>query len=188
MKKFTYLLVLILSFGILNAQENTDNDTAVPNKSFKHELKLNMLELIVMPAIGITYEHYLNPYSSAGVYAFANFGIDEELRHEKAELAPFYRIYFQRQKNASNQGLFTEIFGGINYGETEFYDYDRSYYNSGKLLVQEYVGVAVGVTLGYKFVNYNNYTFDLFGGAGRYLNDQEVKAYPRIGLSIGKRF
>ncbi len=45
----------------------------------KNELKLNMFELLVMPAIGITYERYINPTSSFGAYGFVNFGIDEDI-------------------------------------------------------------------------------------------------------------
>lgn len=178
---------LVFISGALFAQE--DNNETISLQIFeKRELKLNMLELLVMPAIGITYERYINPTSSYGAYGFVNFGIDEGYRYEKFEFAPFYRIYFQHQNKLDNKGLYTEVFTGVSTGETDFFDYDSDTRNYGTLYTQEYIGIALGVTLGYKFINQSNYVFELFAGAGRFLNKQEVQAYPRVGLSIGKRF
>ncbi len=148
-----------------------------------------MLELLIMPAVGVTYERFLNEHSSFGLYGFINFGLDEDYRYEKIELAPFYRIYFENKEKANNKGFFTELFSGINLGETEFYDCDD--YNcrgNEPLIIQEYLGVSLGLSVGYKFLNYNQYSFEFFAGAGRYLNEQKIRAYPRIGFSIGKRF
>jgi hypothetical protein len=187
MKPSTLLLSLLLIPGILLSQINTKDSLHLQNP-VKNELKLNMLELLIMPAIGITYEHYLNPSSSYGVYGFINFNINEGYRYEKFEIAPFYRIYFQNRDKLDNKGLYTEVFSGLNVGETDFFDYDYDTNRYGDLYTQEYVGISLGVTLGYKFVNHNNYAFEIFAGAGRFLNEQEIDAYPRIGLSIGKRF
>ena len=185
-KALTFLFVLLiitLSYG----QQNFDpeQDSPLP----KNELKLNMLELLVMPAIGITYERFINDHSSYGIYGFVSFDTDTGYRYEKFELAPFYRIYLQSKKNASNKGFYAELFAGINGGEAEFYDYyDRPIFDRGSLISQEYIGVSLGLDLGYKFVNYNNYSVEVFAGAGRFLNEQYIDAYPRVGVSIGKRF
>jgi hypothetical protein len=178
---------LVFISGALFAQE--DNSETISLQTLeKNELKLNMFELLIMPAIGITYERYINPTSSFGAYGFVNFGIDEGYRYEKFEFAPFYRIYFQHRDKLDNKGLYTEVFTGISAGETDFFDYDSDTRNYGTLYTQEYLGIALGVTLGYKFINQSNYVFELFAGAGRFLNEQEISAYPRVGLSIGKRF
>ena len=191
MKRSSILFFLFFIPSIILAQQTSEEEKEPEAKVEKSELKLNMLEIIVNPAIGITYERFLNPYSSYGAYAYVNFKPNNGYRSEQFEIAPFYRIYFQRQEKKLNQGLFTEIFLGINKGETEYYqneDYEYNYYDSPDLLLQEYLGVALGVTIGYKFMNFNDYSFEIFGGAGRFLNDQEVLAYPRLGISIGKRF
>ena len=101
-KALTFLFVLLiitLSYG----QQNFDpeQDSPLP----KNELKLNMLELLVMPAIGITYERFINDHSSYGIYGFVNFDTDTGYRYEKFELAPFYRIYLQSKKM-----LLTKVF------------------------------------------------------------------------------
>ena len=187
MKPINLFLSLFFISSLLLAQDIT-NDSPATETDKKNELKLNMLELLVIPAIGITFEHFINPTSSYGVYGFVNFGLDEGYRYEKFEIAPYYRIYFQRQDKLDNKGLFTEVFSGVSAGETEFYDYNFQTNNFGNLYHQKYVGISLGVTLGYKFVNHSNYAFEIFAGAGRFLNNQEIQAYPRIGLSIGKRF
>ena len=103
---------LVFISGALFAQEDK-SETILLQTLEKNELKLNMFELLVMPAIGITYERYINPTSSFGAYGFFNFGIDEGYRYEKFEFAPFYRIYFQRRDKLDNKGLYTEVFTSV---------------------------------------------------------------------------
>ena len=189
MNKISCLLLLLILPGILFSQ--VDPEVIAPHSSsdLKQEIKVNILDLLIVPAIGITYERYINPYSSYGIYGFVNFNhYDDDYRYEKIELAPFYRIYFQKKKKESNKGLFTELFSGINLGKVEYYWSQEDIYEPTSLYSQEYLGIAMGATLGYKFDNFNNFTFEISLGAGRYLNKQEVEAYPRVNFSIGKRF
>jgi hypothetical protein len=174
MNKISCLLLLLILPGILFSQ--VDPEVIAPHSSsdLKQEIKVNILDLLIVPAIGITYERYINQPNG--------------YRNEKIELAPFYRIYFQKKKKESNKGLFTELFSGINLGKVEYYWYQDDIYEPASLYSQEYLGIAMGATLGYKFDNFNNFTFEISLGAGRYLNKQEVEAYPRVNFSIGKRF
>ena len=75
-------------------------------------------------------------------------------------------------KKKSNKGLFTELFSGINLGKVEYYWYQDDIYEPTSLYSQEYLGIALGASLGYKFDNFNNFTFEISLGAGRYLNKQ----------------
>jgi hypothetical protein len=189
LKKITLFTVFLCLLKFSYAQEAKDS----LSMEKKQEIKINLLELLVMPAIGITYEKYLNPASSYGVYGFANFGIDQGYRYEKVELAGFYRLYFQIKRKHKNRGLFTEVFTGLNFGEVEFYNYEIEPYPSyitdyESKTIQEYFGLSMGVSVGYKFINFNNFIFEIFGGAGRYLNNQYINSYPRVGFSVGKRF
>lgn len=187
--KNIFCFILILWIPFLAAGQEEENKATDGEEIFQNELKINLLEILVLPAIGITYERFINPHASFGAYGYINFGVDNEYRSEKFELAPFYRIYFNSKKTASNKGLYTEVFTGFAIGETTFIDYQESdFYGQEYTILQEYFGVSLGVDLGYKFVNYNNYSFEIFAGAGRYINEQHIRAYPRIGLSIGKRF
>ena len=189
MKIRSLLLYLVFLPGFLLAQETPSETPLEETPKFNNEIKLNMLELLIMPALGVNFEHFLNSSSSFGVYGFVNFGWDEGYRYEKIEVAPYYRIYFQRQNKLDNKGLFTEVFAGLNLGETEYFEYtDEFNYQMGNLYLEEYFGIALGVAVGYKFINFNNYSFEVFAGAGRFLNNQRIQAYPRVGLSIGKRF
>ncbi|MDA0843682.1 MAG: hypothetical protein O3C07_03055, partial [Bacteroidetes bacterium] len=47
---------------------------------------------------------------------------------------------------------------------------------------------AIGMMLGKKWVNQSNFTFELGVGFGRYLTQNDNDAYPRLNLSVGKRF
>jgi hypothetical protein len=185
-------IITVVLFFLFQVSLFGQNPSAEPKvdstKNFKHELKLNALDILSLPALGITYEHYLNPYSSYGLYGFVNFNSTGSYRDEILEIAPFYRIYFQKEKNQQNRGVFTDFFMGLNYGEVEYYSYSDFGYYYDTLYLQQYLGVALGTSVGYKFVNFNNYSFEISVGAGRYLNKIEVKAYPRLQLSIGKRF
>jgi len=184
MKNVLLILPFLLTTCLCFAQEETEHQEQLS----ENELKINMFEILVMPAVGITYERFITNNSSWGAYGFVNFNSDEIYRSEKFELAPFYRIYFQKKKAVNNKGFYTEIFTGINLGETQFYDDGFDYYTPGDLVSQEYLGISLGMTLGYKFVNHSKHSIELFAGAGRFLNDQYISAYPRIGVSIGKRF
>ena len=51
---------------------------------------------------------------------------------------------------------------------------------------------GMGLAFGWKYLSRNNWTGEIFSGAGRNFNydDEyiESKIYARIGISIGKRF
>jgi hypothetical protein len=116
---FSFTLVLLIPF-LAVSQENEYKEIVADNAP-QNELKINLLEILIMPAIGITYERFINQHSSFGAYGFISFDIDEEYLYEKFELAPFYRIYLNSKKTAANKGLYTEIFTGFNIGETFYF-------------------------------------------------------------------
>ena len=103
MKIRSLLLSLVFLPGFLLAQETPSETPLEETPKFNNEIKLNMLELLIMPALGVNFEHFLNSSSSFGVYGFVNFGWDEGYRYEKIEVAPYYRIYFQRQNKLDNK-------------------------------------------------------------------------------------
>ena len=116
---FCFTLVLLIPF-LAVSQENEYKEIVADNAP-QNELKINLLEILIMPAIGLNYERFINQHSGFGAYGFINFDLDEEYRYEKFELAPFYRIYLNSKKTAANKGLYTEIFTGFNIGETFYF-------------------------------------------------------------------
>ena len=101
---FSFTLVLLIPF-LAVSQENEYKEIVEDNAP-QNELKINLLEILIMPAISITYERFINQHSGFGAYGFINFDLDEEYRYEKFELAPFYRIYLNSKKTAANKGLY----------------------------------------------------------------------------------
>ena len=66
---------------------------------------------------------------------------------------------------------------------------------NGEIQTQDYVidekttNFGMGAAVGFKLLTRNNYVGELFAGAGRLFGDSlDFEMYPRLGLSIGKRF
>lgn len=194
MKPHLILLGFLFSLSLWGHQTSDmallafDNDTiSIKN----NEIKINAFEILISPAIGITYERIINKHSSFGVYGFINFSKDDfPYRYEKFELAPFYRQYFgNKQKNYGN-GFFTEIFTAVtSVDEADDYFLIDIYSSPNRIQSTNNISFAMGLSIGYKWVNSGDFVFEIFTGAGRYLiSSISNSAYPRIGFMLGKRF
>lgn len=184
----------LLVFSSLHAQSEVEIEP-LPSK---HELRLDIFQLVVLPGIEITYERFIDDYSSWGVNGFVNFDFDDSqaYRYENFELSPYYRFYFSK-KNIRNAGFFVQPFMSLTQGEYPTY---RNYYfddiidGSGNV-DRNFFGLAAGALIGKKWINLKNYTFEITAGVGRLLTKEEQNgdfidstAYPRINFAIGKRF
>ena len=89
MNKINCLLLFLILPGILFSQVDPEVIAPPSSSDLKQEIKVNILDLLIVPAIGITYERYINPYSSYGVFSFIHFNQPNGYRNEKIELAPF---------------------------------------------------------------------------------------------------
>ena len=92
-----FALVFFLFFvPELIAQSTSSADSITP----KQEVKLDILQLIVLPGIEIVYERFIDDYSSWGINGFINFDFDGSQAYcfENFEISPFYRFYFSRKK------------------------------------------------------------------------------------------
>lgn len=192
--------VLIISFVMLGvfcgyAQDNNEGVTKVEvvNQfeevvvSQKNEIRLNALDLIVHPALSISYERLVNDSNGYGVSLFANFG-DLGATYQNFSITPYYRFYFLNRKDYGASGLFVEAFSS--FSSVDFQDY---WYDSNQTDKNEFQ-FSMGVALGKKWVNRSGFTFELFAGVGRYFIDNSTEnyyhpeAHGRVGISIGKRF
>ena len=192
--RFRLFMLSLLAGSMVYSQQTANNtnseklDETAPLNAF--ELKLNAFELLVSPAIGIHTEKYLNQFSSVGAYLYFNFNRDDSsFRYETFEISPFYRQYFGNRKKNTGAGFFTEIFASfLNVQEYDYRYYDYYVYPGYDIERSTQGTAAMGITIGHKWINPGNFTFEIHAGAGRYLSDTYYDAYPRIGFLLGKRF
>ena len=194
-RSFSFLLLSIFFCWSINAQNKVTTDSLIT----KHEVRLDIFQLIVLPGIDVSYERFIDDLSSWGVTAFINLDneFSEAYRYEYFEISPYYRLYFQR-KSAHNSGFFVQPFLSLTSGEDDYY----RYYNDSDLqsvnsdyVEKNFFGLAGGAVIGFKWVNQKRYTFEIHAGVDRYFNfksDSDAyltnTAYPRINFAIGRRF
>lgn len=92
---------------------------------------------------------------------------------------PYYRMFFGQKKAA---GFFIEANSIIvNYVDT-------IYYNGSTNTYETKTGFGLGAAAGAKFLTKNNLIGEVYGGVGRVFGDNSLGAYPRFGITLGKRF
>lgn len=170
-------LILVLLFAPLSAFSQE-------GESFKrNELKLNAGYLLAgYPEI--SYERLLN--DETGIGLSAGVSIDKDIEY-KYSFIPHFRVYFSKKPGA---GFFMEgnlaLFGenGTNSYTSQTYPY-YYYYEETTLF-----GFGAGIGFGGKFITKSGFIAELLAGVGRNFinNDQIDTAYPRFGVSVGKRF
>lgn len=176
MKKLVTILA-ISSIGMLYSQEN----------AAKNEIKLNLLNSII-GAPEVTYERLLANNQSVGISAAVSLDSKENLSFNYG-FAPYYRIYFGKKDNA---GFFVEANTSVT--SYNFDNYTYYYANDGSLIRKEggYINEAkfgFGAAIGFKLMTKNNLIGEVFGGVGRRFGSNYTDdAFPRIGITLGKRF
>ena len=176
-----------------------------------NELKLDLLDILSVPAFDITYERIKDPYSSFGASLYLNAGDSDSATrnwNDKVSITPFYRFYFFNKKDYGGAGFFAEIFTKFSFGkhDVEYYNFNPDPNNPGidywETIEENFFDIAPGAAIGQKWVNKKGWTFEVSGGVGRFLLNkdennssigQEVtsnrpEAIFRGGFSIGKRF
>lgn len=183
MKKITLsALIFIISFSLF-AQEN---------ESKQNELKINMSNLIIFKWLDIAYERIINEESSFGVGTLVSLdneidGLDE---YRTFSITPYYRHFFS---NKYAQGFFVEAFTMLHSGKDYVYNYyyeDFPPYNTIENTTEEkYTDLAVGISVGGKWVTKRGFIAEIYAGIGRdLLNQSDIEVVGRGGVSIGYRF
>ena len=174
-----------------------------------HEIKLDVIDFLTLPALNIGYEKINDSYSSYGADLFFNFN-DNNLSSswsEKFSLNPFYRFYFLNKTDFGGEGYFAEIFikfSNIEYNRETYYNDpmpNEPYSTTEEIKVWD---IAPGFGVGRKWVNKKGWTFEYMVGVGRFLfanngnddctncgydvYDNRPEATFKGGISIGKRF
>lgn len=177
MKKITLSALLFIISISLFAQEN---------ESKQNELKINMSNLIGFKWFDVSYEHLLNEEASVGVGTL--FSLDNESEgldeYRTFSITPYYRQFFS-SKYA--EGFFVEAFTMLHSGKEYDYNYDP-YVNENRTETK-YTDLAVGISVGGKWVTKRGFVAEVYAGIGRdLLNQSDIEVVGRGGVSIGYRF
>ena len=161
-----------------------------PEKYGNHEISINTLALLANPALVINYERLFSNDNSAGISI--SLGNVQEIDYEREfAITPFYRLYFLNRKDYGASGFFVEAFSSIIAAKhTHYLDLWDTNYESyeTEISTKKTTEVALGISLGKKWINSKKYTFEYHIGLGRFLNDEFDKSTIRFGFNIGKRF
>ena len=175
---FLLTIALLVSFQAkVSAQGSRDYG--------KKEIKINLLTSILsLPEI--TYERFLD--DNMGVGMAISFGIANENGYSDYRFLaiPHYRVYFGKEEAT---GFFIEANTALGYL------HERNFYYTDNFVYDEYdnykakFNFGLGAAIGAKFLTRNGFIGEIYAGAGRFLGDQRsIDAFPRIGITIGKRF
>ena len=211
---FSLLLSLSLNSQEVQQVEVVKNDNQISDlfdELGQNELKLDLIDILSVPAFDITYERIKDPYSSFGASLYLNAGDNDSASRnwtDKLSLTPFYRFYFFNKKDYGGAGFFAEIFTKFSFGkhDVEYYNFNPDPNNPGidywETTEENFFDIAPGASIGQKWINKKGWTFEITGGVGRFLlnkdeinssTGQEVsssrpEALLRGGFSIGRRF
>ncbi len=162
-----YLLTFVLFCSALGfSQEDTGSSVQGNN-----EVKLNLGYAIAgLPEI--TYERVIDDGGSVGLSLA--FSVDENINFGFIAV-PYYRLYFGQKRAA---GFFIEANAGI------FSD------ENSKAPNETAIGFGPGLAVGGKFLTKTEWVAEIvFGGGRNFINESVISGiYPRLGISIGKRF
>lgn len=147
----------------------------------QQEIKLDVVDALIIKSLEFSYENYLTENSSVGISALFNLAKqDVGFRYnENSMITPYYRHYFTTN---AQWNFFGEGFLGINSGKKE------SIKNSNDYDIK-YTDGALGLAVGMKYIATGGLVIDIYGGLGRNLfgSDSPI-IVPRIGLNVGWRF
>lgn len=178
MKNKLIFLSLFLLFSFVGFSQTNSSTFNYP----RNEIRVNLLTSVLgIPEIN--YEYFIE--DNFGLGLAVQIGAEEyQDMALRAGFIPYGRLYFGEELNA---GFFIEGSFGIIIEKFEKREYTYGYENPKITLVNE-TNLGVGVSIGYKFLTKNNWVGDISAGAGRIFGDTMFDAYPRAGISIGKRF
>lgn len=145
----------------------------------KHEVKVDVFDLIAFKSLDATYMFILNEESGVGASIFIPLADNPNIfsYNEDFTLTPFYRQYFPL---GGVENIFAEAFVAINSG-TGKNDLD---------VIVDYTDAAFGFAVGKSYISPRGFVAEAFVGAGRNLFESPGSPgfVPRIGLNLGFRF
>lgn len=181
-KKTISVLLLSIVMPALWAQ----NPEREPDLDGRNEISINGLNTL-LGSPEISYERFTAESNAWGLSVLFTPNEDLEV-YSPLMLTPFYRVYFSRERQAS--GFFLEA--SLNFILGRQYTYQE--YRGGVWIEPAYSDalvpqVGAGFGAGWKFVTEGGWTGTIFSGVTRnFAQDSYFDFYPRMGLSLGRRF
>jgi len=179
--------VLFLSIAAFGQKENIPNDvnasqTKLMNGTDNNELRINLLMSIAgLPELN--YERFIA--DNMGVGMAVSIAIDKvENLSTRAIILPYYRLYFGNKKAS---GFFIEGNMAVMGQKETNYVYDYTTLTGTSTTITK-TNIGLGFAAGAKFLARNGFTGEVYLGAGRIFGESFSDAYPRVGVSLGKRF
>ena len=191
MKKIIFTILLFSQ--MMSAQDSTYVSSLAGKKN---ELRVDLLSLVALSKVNLSYERFLNKDFSVGLslnYANSKSVIedfDEGNRNNmpKYEITPYVRYslsksliryYFLEVFASANGGDFREIVRKVD-NNIGYYDIQKS----------SYFDVAVGGSAGYKMYLKEKFAIEFLVGFGVNTIDtaKSPDVFSRVGLSFGYRF
>lgn len=149
----------------------------------KHELKAGALKLLAGPIFEGTYEYIYSKDFTYGTSLLINLNSGNDY-NEDFSITPFARFYFQETKEYGAKGFFVEGFAKYSTGEYREWDWDNNNESNN------YSAVALGLSVGRKWINASGFVFEPLLGVGRTLGsgNNTPEAFLRFDFFIGYRF
>ena len=168
MKVLITALLVLAAFSITAQEEATFS---------KNEIKTNVLNDL-FGIVTLNYERLINEESGVGLN-LAVIAIEDA--DANLSISPYYRMYFGKKPAA---GFFAEGTGTI------------ITYKSSDIDGDDGITGGIGFVVGAKLLSKSNWVFEGFAGLARVFLDTDIFGndggsefvYPRVGISIGKRF
>lgn len=187
-KPIIFIAVLLLSINVFGQNQNssTNQTQNLLNGTDNNELRINLLMSIAgLPEL--SYERYIA--DNMGVGLSAAISLDKfENESMRSIILPYYRVYFGSKKAS---GFFIEGNMAV-VGQKESYDtydyYSNTTYPSLGYNIKSTTNFGLGAAIGAKFLTRNNFLGEVYLGVGRLFGESILSAYPRVGISLGKRF
>ena len=187
MKKIILFLIAgSMAWGSF-AQESEETSEESANLE-RHEIRVDVLEGLLVPALDVNYEYLISRRSGAGLAVYVALQDLETNDYQQWAIAPYYRQYFFSKEEYGGKGFFAEglvMMAGGTYQE-EFFNENN---NTFRTVDENWTQVGVGFSFGQKWVNKNGFVVELSLGAGRYFGaDLGPEAFFRGGALVGYRF
>ena len=157
------------------------------NGTDNNEIRVNLLTSVIgLPELN--YERFLA--DNMGVGLAVAVSVDKIASMSlRSIVLPYYRLYFGNKKAS---GFFIE--GNMALVGQKERTYDLSYDNVNNtyyytnIRTRSTTNFGLGVATGFKFLSRNGFVGEVYLGGGRLFGDPIDDAYPRLGISLGKRF
>lgn len=163
-----------------------------------NEVKINILNTIVMASVELGYEHFIDRDQSVGVDLMLNdrfFMLSESKKKGKKfktnSVAVNYNFYFGGDNNENGSGYVVTPFLKYRFGDFEENKWDAEVEQTIKETT-DMNSFIIGVGLGYKWVRNDSFAIQPFVNIGRNfssdVNDRFWQIEPNIGVNLGYRF